>query len=612
MSRARSESAHTGCVDLSSADFAGGSYIMDKPDACYLLTEDVEFGPAADRDFRASQEPYASNPAFALDFFAAIVVQAPGVTINLGGHEIRQSRAHYVQQRFFAVIELADRPFIQGQGPADFSGAGATAPVVHASSFTLRNGRLGLSSHHGIHGNGAWVVLVEDVDIADYEVGAVALNGAKNVVLKRVRALGTFAAVPVAGTYSSARFMLPFVQRALAAAPASAARTRLETASAALEALMQHVFGDVVATGRIDKNTHAAAHALFGNPSGLPDGSASYGFVFHAHGVAVNGFECDRSDSRHDELHHILIEDCEVRNTRLHAVETPALRDVASGKVMRGPAGDILRIAELLDAGDPGKYAGTPLSDTKIALHELALVVGQIGGTTLRIHPVVEQWSRHTGPGLAAAVAAGTLDYVRNCDNMLHVNKGAFAIRIGGGHHVAVRKTDIHTAENTGAPEFVTPLPGETLQDAYYTGGSDGGHPLQDPQAGYMGADAVGIAVEAADNVLIDAVNIRNVHSRSMWATGIMVHNDAANVHLHDVALFNITAFTDAHFQLVGPKVPRAVGICTTTSAQAPTFSGSLEIEDVRAGNVGLACEMLHESTGIQACSAPEVNFYGM
>lgn len=415
-SNVRSERASGDCIELSSSDFADGTYVMNVPDACYVLTDDITFSPAEAHDFRATKEPYASNPAFVLDFFAAIVVQARGVSIDLQGHTLKQHTKHYVQQRFFALIELASSPFISGQGPADFVGAGTLAP---AAQFTLTNGRLGLSSHHGIHGNGAWDVLIQDVDIVDYEVGAIALNGVHNVVLKRVRALGTFTAVPVLGTYSSARFMMPFVVRALAAAQNNNGpeKMRLLQATVDLQQLMNEVFQDVAANGVIDKQAHPDAYALFGNPSGLPDGSASYGFILNAHGVAVNGMQCDREDSRHDELSHILIDECEVRNTRLDTVEVVALREVATGKVQRGPAGDILRIAEIFDSSD-NSYKGTALSDTKIALAALSKVLNAVEGTTT-VHDKVDQWSRGVGPGLVAMVASGDFDFLRNGDTMV-------------------------------------------------------------------------------------------------------------------------------------------------------------------------------------------------
>jgi hypothetical protein len=601
----------TSCVGLTSSDFARGTYIVDVPNTCYTLEEDIAFRPSPDTDFRATRAPYAGDPAFVLDFPAAILVRASGVEINLNGHELSQSREHYIQQRFFAAIELTT-PFIDGQGPADFVD-GSNPPAV-AAHFTLRNGAIGLSSHHGVHGNGAWSVLIEDVDIRDYEVGAVALNGAHDVVLRRVRALGTFAHVPVLGTYSSARFLMPFVRRALGAAQAGHPATiRLQNAAGRLQQLMGHVFGDVVRTGAIDKAVHPEAHSLFANPARLPDGSAGYGFILHAHGVAVNGFECESTDTKHDAMHHILIVDCEVRDTRLHAVEVPVLQEVASGHLQRGPAGDVLRVADLVGPG--GAYAGTALSETKLALQGLVTAAGtSMPHTfgTLAIHAVVEAWARGETLALNTAVRAGAFRYVRNGDTMFHVNKGAFGIRVGGGHHIAVLRTLVGGVVSTGDTSNMDPLPGETPDDAYWTGPHDGGHPAAEPQHGYGGADAVGIAVAAASNTILDAVTVRGVHARLGWSTGLYVFNDAKDTIVGDMAIFNITAHPDPTVKVRAPKQPRAVGVAVTTDAEKPAYLGTLEIDGVEAGRIGMACNELLENTRIDGCAAPDTNFYTM
>ena len=597
------------CTHLSGSDFTVGTYVIDEEDTCYVLDEDIVFHPSPGTDFRATNAPYATDPTFVLDFPTAILVRAAGVTIDLSGHEIRQSLAHNVQQRFFAMIELTT-PFIDGQGPADFVD---TEPTP-AARFTLRNGRIGLSSHHGVHGNGAWSVLIQDVDIVDYDVGAIALNGMHDVVLQRVRALGTAKKVPVLGTYSSARFLTPFVDKALAAAAASApfvthaATMRLGNASLHLKTLMGQVLSDVSATGAISSSTHPEAYALFADTTGLPDGSASYGIVLHAHGVAVNGFECDRSDARHDQMHHILITDCVIKDTLLHTIEVPVLQEVATSKLQRGPAGDVLRVADLVGVG--GAYSGTALSETKVALQELVRLMSGTGFGTLAVHPTIVSWARGTTGALATAVQSGDFKYMRNGDNMFHVNKGAFGIRIGGGHHIAVLRTVIDGVVSTGDTTNMDPLPGETADDAYWTGGHDGGHPAAAPQHGYGGADAVGIAIAASSNVFLGATIVRNVHSRVGWSSAISVFNDAADTHIQDAGIFNITTHPDPSVKVRGPKQPRAVGVVVTTDAQPPTYSGAFDIENVKAGRIGMACNTLLENTGIDGCAAPETNFY--
>lgn len=55
-------------------------------------------------------------PLYTLGFFAAITVETSGVKIDLNGFAIEQSVGHALMQPFFAVIELANAPFITAQG----------------------------------------------------------------------------------------------------------------------------------------------------------------------------------------------------------------------------------------------------------------------------------------------------------------------------------------------------------------------------------------------------------------------------------------------------------------------------------------------------------------
>jgi hypothetical protein len=44
----------------------------------------------------------------------------PLVSLYLNGNTIEQSKGHTLFQRFFALVKLADSPFIAGAGPAQF------------------------------------------------------------------------------------------------------------------------------------------------------------------------------------------------------------------------------------------------------------------------------------------------------------------------------------------------------------------------------------------------------------------------------------------------------------------------------------------------------------
>jgi hypothetical protein len=664
------KSQEESCRKLSQADFAEGTVILAAPDSCVVLSEDIVFHPAPDNDFRANRAPYAGDPAFVLDFPAAILVQysrplallsidlpsfflvfvviishvvfshtflpsdlcslsnkvrAPGVTIDLGGFEIRQSVEHYIQQRFFAAIEI-QTPFLENEGAADFVQGTTLTP---APRFTLRNGRIGLSSHHGVHGNDASTVLIEDVDIRDYEVAAIGLNNARDVVLRRVRALGTFERVPVLGTYSSARFLLPFVSRALGLAADSsgdepAVRTAaagLAKARARLQGLMDQTLQDIVARGEIDGARHEEANTLFGNPSGRPDGSAGYGIVVHVKGHASNGFECSESESgknskKADETHDVVIADCEVLGTRLRTVEVPVLEHVATAQVQQGPAGDVLRVADIIvgsgsegSEGNSAEYSGTALSDAKIALQVLVNVLGEGGKNKFgycAIHGDVLAWARGEAGArsMREAVSSGDFRYVRNGDSMFHVNKGAVGIRIAGGTRVAVVRTRVSGVSNTGSTTRLAPLPGETQASAAWTDGHNGGHPMAEPQAGYGGADAVGIAVEAAADVVLDTVELRDVVAREGWASGLRVFHGATATSVHDATIANVSVAPggDTPLKFARGKKPRAAGISVARDAAVPRFSGELTIKSVQGPAGFLVCDKLLEPSGLENC----------
>lgn len=211
-------------VMLTGNDFRHGTYVIDQPGR-YALGEDISFNPNSPSvltDAIAAGTPpqtlgltapldayQAGHPlppqfitggvehfipggpadarydpaAFGVGFFAAIAVTADDVVLDLAGHTIEQSAEHALLQRFFAVVELADQPFLPAQGPSDFGDG-----IAPANNVTIENGTVGRSSHHGIHGNGNRGVTIRNVDFVDYEVGAVALNGVQELTVQHVTA----------------------------------------------------------------------------------------------------------------------------------------------------------------------------------------------------------------------------------------------------------------------------------------------------------------------------------------------------------------------------------------------------------------------------------------
>ena len=178
---------------LTNADFATGTYRITESGK-YCLDEDIEFNPNPgsiedpNSQFNWWPTDTALYPgsatfqdgAYALGFFTAIAIEANNVEIDLCGQTIGQHLHHYLQQRFFSVIEIAKSPFLSGVGPTNFG------PLSNTSNIHIHNGVIGLSSHQGIHANEANNVVLENLVVRDFEVAGIQMNGFTGVEIKDV------------------------------------------------------------------------------------------------------------------------------------------------------------------------------------------------------------------------------------------------------------------------------------------------------------------------------------------------------------------------------------------------------------------------------------------
>lgn len=193
---------HSGCVVLlNSKSFAHGTVRLQKP-GLYVVCEDVEFNP--NPSYLQSNPEYSTNNAYSMGYFAALTVEADGVIIDLQGHTIRQSYEHYARQRFFSVIELANAPFVTGQGPGSVQTS--TGFVFKAATNCLIiNGTLGLSSHSGVHGNNNANIMLQNVCVQDFESAGVQLNGVDTAFMDCVTIKGLECVPLTAHTFSLVR-----------------------------------------------------------------------------------------------------------------------------------------------------------------------------------------------------------------------------------------------------------------------------------------------------------------------------------------------------------------------------------------------------------------------
>jgi hypothetical protein len=498
-----------------------------------------------------SRQPEYQSDAYWLGFFAAFSVEAEQWVFDLGGHRISQSLEFRLQQRFYAHISLTDRPFLPRQGPANF---GEDEPLI-SSQGAIINGHLGTSSHHGIHGNGATRILIENVTLNDYEVAGISLNGSSDLVLRNVHLMGSAQDIPVRATFSQARFAVFHGVRALASRPDGNAqdRQRLGLALNILQRRIDEAIHDLVDLGlaHIDPASHPEAFALFDNAEGLSEGNA-YGILLHARGTATEDFS-----GAQPTPHRVWILNCSVSNTIAAVHETIGLAIVGSqhpdnspaGRLVLGPAGDVVRFHFHQASLD---YHGDELSEVQFALAswlnsieepELPSVNRErdhLFGMTSIDTGLLSWW--RGGANLSRLIEEGHYRWVFGRDPMAHLNKGVIAVRIDAGSDICIDGLSVTDTENRGLlDEHAADVIPEEIATALALNDLTS---LQ-TRTGYRGADARALTFSGTQRFQVKNLHINGVVSEHGLARAIELLNEtkdgrfdgpgSAAVNLHSI-----------------------------------------------------------------------------
>lgn len=602
---AADQATHKGkVVLLTQADFANGTLRVQQP--CLLqLTQTIQFNPnrpltwldggaAVTTDFA---EAAAIDPARTLDwmpdetngtnnaqyfepevlfayglgFFAAIAIECEDVIVNLNGYTLQQHPEHALQQRFFACIELADQPFMPLQGPSNFG-----AVLRAAKNCLIKNGKIGLSSHHGIHGNDCDEIMIDGVEFSDFEVAAVALNGCNGGYARNVTVVRNRRDIPVIGSYSAARFIKSFVK---AVQDRALSNGTLDAAYDALKVDMDATFNAIVFGS-------GAVPAVFENASGIIDGPF-YGMLFNVKGVAVNGFLETRNTPKATETTDLHFKNCSING--LHG----AIREVIAlthpdGGVQVDTAGAVLKFfddAATVVGGNKYYYSAAAslpavqieLAKVKHTLTEGAQSTSFLG--TLKIHRGVQLWKDnptwyflrtdnqmklYDNTDSAVLISGNPVVYfiVGNGDSMHHVIKGGMGLRVDGVSGM--------TFDNC----VVSDVYNQSERGTEFAGKYISSHSAQGQLVGYQGGQTYGIVLSAVNDVSSSKLNISGIRSKESQARALAVQNESQHCCFLDTTISNVKA--DAGYSGSESRLPNpeclAVGVSVKRHCQNVEF----------------------------------------
>ena len=156
------------------------SPIYLQPCTSYFLESDiiVDFTEPFPTIEQRQQDPFLKY-----GFFAAIIMDGNHITLDLNGFTIKMSERLRRFLRFFSLIELNNSPFPLKSGLPICPNE---CQLKNGRNIVIKNGKLGLSSHSGIHGNNNKIVKLKNLRIENFEVGAIMMNGFENLQIQNV------------------------------------------------------------------------------------------------------------------------------------------------------------------------------------------------------------------------------------------------------------------------------------------------------------------------------------------------------------------------------------------------------------------------------------------
>ena len=561
-------------TNLIQSSFQGGTYRITKP-GIYRLQENIVFNPQPNYQMfptdQQLQDTYPGRPGpYSLGFFAAITIESKDVILDLGGYGIKQSVEFYILQRFFSVIELGNSPFIPKQGPGKFG-----SQFIGTDYVWIKNGTLGLSSHHGIHGNQAKNLLVSDVTVTNFEAGGIALNQAQHVTLRNVRVLnsiGTILKVPVNARFSATMFLWRRF-RSLISQTVNDPKTNnysfrfgeyqftLSEMFQILNNLVESTVSTILSQG-ISKPVRLVGRSwkYFNNPTGIPDGSAMYGIIINKLGVAVNEFGSCASECHNPNVSKgILIENVSINNLVLNPLEVVVLLD-ETGNHLKDFGGSVIMVSKCPWWEKPSTYSTQSFIPTAtfIQTYQGSLVYDEILLAQVMLH----HYAQTIGPKSVAVVSNisnaviswvqdgykpfesyGSYQTMRNADIMSHVMKGVVGLRIDFANQVTIQGVQISNLSNMGEPGIQTTKLSGYLDGSATNSSNHLGHIKSDDlDIGYTGNRCRGISAINTVDLLVSQLKLQTIMSKTGNACGIDLLKNNSKTGLQDIKVHTIMA----------------------------------------------------------------------
>ena len=461
-----------------------------------------------------------------MGFFAGITVEAEDVVLDLNGHRLEMSEYFYYQQRWFTIIELSTQYFLPGQGIGNFGGD----PSV-ASNVEIRDGILGLTSHHAIHGNHNRQVLLRNIKVENWETHGIQLNGFDGVKMIDIEIGQTSDKVYFSGEYGHMRMLLPRYKKMademesdLASGAidesemyihfdgrdeATTMRDITDEIELEMNLAFDYVTKGVSITDENDEeyDSFVSALNLFVRDNSIPYGGAQYGIFLNTFGASVFTYNLETNYYSSN----VYMENIKIHGLRHSMKEYVMFEDGSSQNVMLNPFNAPISAEETfvsmkIEGDEKFEYRGNLLVDAYIASNKFSNSFNYLQLQLLGNDLVV--------PWATGETELGSDAFTMSCavDVMIHTGKGINGLRLDGVESVVMKNIEIYDIHDS------TPL-GKNICGKYQTQFRQ----TLPMQKGFSGNMNQAININAAKNVIIEDVRIHDIVSDYGPAFGISI-----------------------------------------------------------------------------------------
>ena len=489
-------------TEIRQEDFKNGPLIIKEPGQ-YKLMENIVFEPNKHNNGKPTKEQLKNLPMeFNLGFFAGIIIGCDNVFLNLNNFSFQQSLLFSIQQTFYANIQIGSSPFIRKQGPGKFPDI-----VKSPNNIVIMNGKLGLSSHHGIHcATGVNKCIITDLLIEEVGIAGIHINGGNSLYINNIDIDNKKSNVIFNSNLSFAIFMLPHFENLLDKKKDSSIIIRNEKVM--VSELYTKLSNEVDKAFLSVKNNTNYSGPFKNIDSPLYDANI-YGLVLNSKGILVNDFkklDLSKMNDNYDIiLNNIKILNCVSAGSEIIVMTNKSIEkdnlSYGSG-IIRGVHGDVVNFESMINKDR--SYKSTLIIDSQIALAQYKDLLNH---NSINIPSSIIKFSQDKFGNIDKLIKNQEIYIVRGRDSMAHIMKGNVGLFISQGKNIIVNDINIDNIKNTAKPSLEFGKSTEFIKLA----------------------SSYGALISGSSDITFNNTNINNIISDNGLSETIAFKNDCCN-----------------------------------------------------------------------------------